>query len=189
MHPDNIAVIVLAAGLSTRFGKQKMSHHLDDGKTIFETCIERYQKVFKKNVTVVISDDYNLRQRGIKSGINVVEVDNPAKGMSHSIIMGIQSQPNASAWLIALGDMPYVKTDTLIQLAAKATENNIAVPVYDSRRGNPAILGCAFKEGLLSLQGDVGAKELINNSESRVCKVYVDDMGVLHDIDRPGDVL
>lgn len=188
MHPDNIAVIVLAAGLSTRFGKQKMSHRLDDGKTIFETCIERYQKVFK-NVTVVTSDDYYLQQIGIKSGINVVGVNKPAKGMSQSIIMGIQSQPNASAWLIALGDMPYVKTDTLIQLAAKATENNIAVPVYDSRRGNPAILGCAFKEGLLSLQGDVGAKELINNSESRVCKVYVDDMGVLHDIDRPGDVL
>ena len=68
-------------------------------------------------------------------------------------------------------------------------DSNIAVPVYDNRRGNPAILGCGFKEELLSLQGDVGAKELINNNESRVCKVYVDDMGVLHDIDRPEDVL
>ena len=188
MHPDNIAVILLAAGLSTRFGEQKMSHRLGDGQTIFEASIKQYQKVFK-NVTVVISSDSGLQKIATQLDINIVEVNDPTKGMSQSIIAGIQSQPDSSAWLIALGDMPYVKIETLIQLAEKATEINIAVPVYDSRRGNPAILGCGFKTGLLSLQGDVGAKELINRNELIVRKVHVDDMGVLHDIDRPEDIL
>ena len=188
MQTDHIAVVVLAAGQSSRFGNQKMSHFIGNGKTILRACIEQYQKVFS-HITVVISNDANLKQEMAKLKVNVVVVNDPTKGMSQSLIAGIQSQANADAWLIGLGDMPYVKTQTLTKLAASSTRNNIVVPVCSSRRGNPVIFGCEFQTGLLSLQGDVGAKQLVNTNQLCSLEVSVDDIGVLHDIDRPEDVL
>lgn len=188
MQTDHVAVVVLAAGQSSRFGNQKMSHFIGNGKTILRTGIEQYQKVFS-HITVVISNDANVKREMAKLKVNVVVLNDPTKGMSQSLIAGIQSQANADAWLIALGDMPYIKTQTLTELVDPSTRNNIVVPVCSGRRGNPVIFGCDFQKGLLSLQGDVGAKKLLNSNQLSLLEVPVDDIGVLHDIDHPEDVL
>ena len=188
MRIDHIAVVILAAGRSTRFGSQKMIHCLFDGKTILQTSIDQYQKVFS-NVTVVISNDSTLERSLKGSNVNIVVAKNADKGMSQSLIEGIQDQINADAWLIALGDMPYIKTDTLEKLISQSTKNNIVVPVCDGRRGNPVIFGCGFQSKILALEGDVGAKRVIDVNQSRALKVQVDDEGVFHDIDRTEDIL
>ena len=188
MLADNIAVVILSAGQSTRFGSQKMNHSLADGKTILQTCIRQYQKVFS-NVTVVISNDSTLERSLKDSNVNIVVAEYAVKGMSQSLITGIQSQINADAWLIALGDMPYIKTSTFEKLASQSTKSNIVVPVCSGRRGNPVIFGCDFQAELLDLEGDVGAKQIIELNQSRVLKVQVDDEGILHDIDRAEDIL
>ena len=187
MKADRIAVIILAAGQSSRFGSAKMHHYLDSGKTILNTCIEQYQKVFV-NISVVISNDDKLGKMRIGSGVNTVVSEHSINGMSQSLITGIQSQPDVGAWLIALGDMPYVKSETISNLAGKATTNNIVVPECDHRRGNPVIFGRDFQTQLLSLQGDVGAKQLIQENQSLILTVPVSDQGVLLDIDRPEDL-
>ena len=188
MRVDHIAVVILAAGRSTRFGSQKMTHRLADGKTILQTCIEQYQKVFS-DVTVVISNDSTI-ERSIKdTNVNIVFAEHAHKGMSQSLIAGIQAQINADAWLIGLGDMPYVKTNTLEKFVSQSIKNNIIVPVCDGRRGNPVIFGCDFQAELLALEGDVGAKQIIELNQSRVLKVQVDDQGIFHDIDCTEDIL
>ena len=188
MNADRISVVILAAGQSTRFGSQKMKHVLSNGKTILRSCVEQYKKVFSQ-VTVVIANDAQLNKKLTELGVDVVTVNQPELGMSYSLIAGIKSRSKAGPWLIALGDMPYVKTQTLSRLAVKATANNIVAPVCGDRCGNPVIWGESFRSQLLSLQGDVGAKQLIKMNVSDVLKVRVDDVGVLQDIDRPEDVL
>jgi len=188
MHPDRISVVILAAGRSSRFGSQKMHYLLKSSKTILTTSIEQYQKAFS-HITIVINNDVQLKQLEVELGVNVVIANLSDQGMSQSLIAGIQSQKNADAWLIALGDMPYVKAETLDKLALEATTSNIIVPLYKGRRGNPVLFGSDFQQGLLSLQGDVGAKKLLNKHKLCVLEVPVDDNGVVHDIDYPEDVL
>lgn len=188
MQSEHIAVIILAAGQSARFGAVKMTHVLDNGKTILNTCVEQYQKSFA-NVNVVIPNATKLHQGLTGLDVNIVVSNHTAQGMSQSLIAGVKSQPNADAWLIALGDMPYVQAETASSLAEKATTANIVVPVCGHRRGNPVIFGRDFYSQLMSLQGDVGASQLIKANSSLVLKVLVGDKGVLTDIDRPEDIL
>ena len=188
MQTNDIAIIILAAGQSSRFGSSKMHHCLESGKSILNTCLEQYQKSFK-NINVVLPDGDKANQIMINPVVHVVVSKHAINGMSQSIISGVESQPDASAWLIALGDMPYVRPETVLNLAIKATTNNIVVPMYGHRNGNPVIFGRNFYSQLMSLKGDVGAKKLINDNVSSVLKVPVGDQGVLLDIDRPEDIL
>jgi len=169
MKAERVAVIILAAGQSTRFGAAKM-------------------KSFT-NVTVVVSKEDKLSRTLSGLGVSVVVSENSINGMSQSIIAGVQSQLNADAWLIALGDMPYVKSETVSMLAEQSTINNIVVPVCDRRHGNPVIFGRTFQSSLISLQGDIGAKQLIQDNSSLVVKVSIQDQGVLLDIDQPDDLI
>ena len=185
--PSQIAVIILAAGQSTRFGSIKMNYPIEESKTILSVCFEKYQSRFT-NMNIVVSTQVELDKIVIKGDTEIIASNNSVKGMSQSLIAGIQAQPNSRAWLIALGDMPYVQIQTIEKLAAKATTDNIVVPVFDNKRGNPVIFGQRFYDDLMKLDGDVGAKELINSNRDLVCEVDVTDIGVLLDIDRIEDI-
>ena len=187
MNAECIAVIILAAGQSTRFGTVKMNHPLGKSNTILSACVERYQTIFT-SVNIVVSTQVELDKAVTNNDTQIVISNNSIQGMSQSLIAGVQSQSTAHAWLIALGDMPYVQTKTIEKLAAKATTENIVVPVFDSKRGNPVIFGRRFYNDLMALNGDVGAKELIKSNLGSVCEVAVTDNGVLLDIDRIEDI-
>jgi len=187
MKIDDIAVIILAAGQSTRFGEKKMIYQLGNGKTMLRACVEKYQTVFA-NVTTVLSDDSEIQQSVKGLGVSFVISKHSSQGMSQSLIAGVQSQPNAKAWMVVLGDMPYVTVETIMTLAVNATEDNIVVPMCCAQQGNPVIFGRDFSTNLMSLSGDVGAKHVIKDHSSSVLEVAVEDQGVLLDIDRPESI-
>lgn len=184
----DVQVIVLAAGMSTRFGGSKMQHRLGNGKTILATTIAQYQKVFA-NVSVVVPPNERLVNAVTELNAMPVVSHNARQGMSYSIISGINSVPNASAWLIALGDMPYVKSQTLRLLSEQFTPGSIVAPTMMLRQGNPVIFDQRFKKSLLALTGDVGAKNVLHDNSSSVINVMVNDSGVFYDIDRPENIL
>ena len=185
MSIDEIAVIVLAAGQSTRFGSSKMAHSLASGKSILETTLEQYRQVFT-NTSVVVSEFSHYQHLGVPLVLN----KHAHLGMSQSIIAGIKAQTNAKAWLIALGDMPYVKATTLKKCAAQSAEELIVLPTFKHQRGNPVIFGAKFRDqGLMQLAGDVGAKSVIEDNLDSVVFVPVEDAGVVQDIDRKSDIL
>jgi molybdenum cofactor cytidylyltransferase len=64
-------------------------------------------------------------------------------GMAASLVHAIaHSLPQADAWLVALGDMPYVAPATLRALLDALEEGaDIAAPVFEGRRGNPVAFG------------------------------------------------
>jgi len=189
MNVNDIAVIILAAGHSTRFGSSKMMHRLPNGKTVLMTTIEQYRLVFE-NISVVLKQCDELVSSLAHSDVKRVLNPHAHLGMSQSIIEGLHAQNDAKAYLIALGDMPYVSVDTLGLCAERTSTESIVIPVCDGREGHPVIFGADFRDPMLvSLQGDVGGKPVIGQNIDLVTHVEVDDQGVLHDIDRPEDVL
>jgi molybdenum cofactor cytidylyltransferase len=89
--------------------------------------------------------------------------------------------------VIALGDMPFVRPDTIRQIvAALAHGAGIVVPVYHGVRGNPVGFGRAHLKHLLQLSGDVGARRLLQ--QYPVVEVTVEDPGICRDIDTRPDL-
>jgi molybdenum cofactor cytidylyltransferase len=62
----------------------------------------------------------------------------------------------------------------------------IAVPVFQGRRGNPVAFGRSYFQNLIALQGDRGARMLLR--EHPVIEVAVEDEGIHRDVDMPEDV-
>jgi molybdenum cofactor cytidylyltransferase len=109
------------------------------------------------------------------------------EGMSTSIVQGVKHLPEGTdGIMIPLADMPAVRPSTLKGLCARFREHDgrsIVVPVYEERQGNPVIFPGSFRSELLLLDGDRGAKALLNRHAERVVRVPTDDPGVCMDID------
>ena len=190
MKPNSdISCVILAAGASQRFGSQKLLHRLDSNNTILQATLEQYLEVFE-SINLVVSSQLDPVAESISnSRVRVIENCHSQAGMSQSIVAGVRATKASSGWLIALGDMPYVQASTIEKLVAAFAENSIVVPLCNDRPGNPVLFSNRFKRQLLSLTGDVGAKEIVQENQAGVCRVETGDSGILVDIDVPKDII
>jgi molybdenum cofactor cytidylyltransferase len=110
-----------------------------------------------------------------------------AASLTHALRHALHADPAAGAWLVALGDMPHVAPATLHALAAAlAAGAPIVAPVMQGRRGNPVGFGAVHLDALLALQGEQGARRLLQTCP--VTEIPVDDPGIFYDIDTPADL-
>lgn len=186
---SQVSVIILAAGASSRFGGQKMLAPLpSSGHAVLATTIKTYQRVFARITVVTRPSDESVRELALKSGVDIIDSHHAESGMSQSIIAGIQARSPDVGWLVALGDMPFVSSETLKRLVEALTLETIVVPTTEKGAGNPVAFGKAFGQQLLSLKGDFGAKSILRAHQDKVIELALDDPGVHQDIDTPDDI-
>jgi molybdenum cofactor cytidylyltransferase len=184
-----ISAILLAAGAGNRFGGRKLLQPLADGTPIGVSALRNLRKAIDRVVVVVRDGDEELAARFAQENATVVTCKLAVDGMGHSLAAGVQAESDADGWLVALGDMPHVRADTIRAVAEKlATAAGIVVPTYRGERGHPVAFGSRFKEELLSLSGDTGARVLLKLHADQVVRLDVDDPCVLQDIDTPSDL-
>jgi molybdenum cofactor cytidylyltransferase len=88
---------------------------------------------------------------------------------------------------VFLGDMPRVPAAVLAPLAqAIADGRAAAAPVFEGRRGHPAIFARRLFPDLLTLTGDAGARRVLDAADPLLLEAP--DEGVLFDVDRPVDL-
>ena len=108
-------------------------------------------------------------------------------GMAASLVCGLEQTADAAGWIIALADMPYVQAATIQALASALRQGaDIAVPTCLGRRGNPVGFSRRHLPQLLALQGDHGARSLLQSYP--LVEVAVDDPGIHQDIDTVADI-
>jgi len=186
-----ISAIVLAAGASRRMGRPKPLISMG-GRTLLQRTLEPLQTSGVDEIVVVLghrAEDIMPTLRG--SGCRVVINRRYARGMSSSIQRGLVSvHPRARAVLVVLGDQPHIRPEVIDLLVERFRrgDGTIVAPVYRGRRGHPVLFGRDQWDRLRALRGDVGARKLLDRYSREVCRVEVDDPGILADIDRPGDV-
>lgn len=188
----NAVGILLAAGRGRRFDPQglrnKLLQPLDAGDAVVAASARNLLSVLARVVAVVPPQDGGVADVLRGAGCEVVLCTHADSGMAASLVQAIaHSLPQADAWLVALGDMPYVAPSTLrALLAALAAGADIAAPVFEGRRGNPVAFGGLHLPALLALRGEHGARALLKSAP--VAEVVVDDPGILRDIDTPADL-
>lgn len=184
-----VACVILAAGFSRRFGEDKLLQPLANGGTVIESTVSLYQSVFDEVIVVTRKNNDQLRDLLDRRNISTVLSENAGLGMSQSIIAAVRDKSPDKGWLMALADMPFVAQETVSKLAAHAHKEVIVQPLYEGQAGNPVFIGSSFKPQLLLLEGDVGAKNVINNSSNSLVTLECGDPGVLQDIDKKSDLL
>lgn len=187
-HPQ-VAAIILAAGRSSRMGRNKLIEPYQ-GKPILRHVAEAVLASRAGPVIVVTGHDAEKVSLAL-AGLDVTFIHNPdyVSGMASSLKAGLAAVPDTSAAaLIALGDMPLIRPeliDRLLNALAGEASAKAVVPIGEGRRGNPVILTRALFDAVLRLEGDVGARALLEAAGGDVVEVLLDDAGVLLDVDTP----
>lgn len=192
-HADeNITGILLAAGRGTRFdstGKRdKLMQALPDGDIVAVAAAKALLAVLPSVLVVVRTGQDDLARILESIGCRVTVCHNADEGMAASLVHALSDARDADAWVIALGDMPFVRPETIRALVTAIQGGaQIAAPMFQRRRGNPVAFGRAHLDRLLLLKGDEGARSLLKTFP--VTEIATDDAGVVRDIDHVDDLL
>jgi molybdenum cofactor cytidylyltransferase len=182
--------ILLAAGRGSRFdptgAANKLLARLPDGEAVVAASARHLLEALPRVVAVCAAEgEVAALLRTL--GCEVTICPDAAQGMGASLAHAVRHSLPASAWLVALGDMPFVQPSTIRALCdALANGAGIAAPVSGGRRGNPVAFGAEHVAALLALRGDEGARHIVRSH--RAALVEVTDPGIFTDIDSPADL-
>ena len=181
------AALILAAGLSKRMGKNKMLVDAD-GMPMVRRVFENVRQSDVDKIFVVTGSMAEAVESALAGcDYNAVFNERYKKGMGTSISAGVKyiSSCSYDALLIFHGDMPFVKLETVNILinSYKQTKSKIIAPFYKNKRGHPVLFDRSFFPALTRLDGDFGAKKILEQNRSDMLSVNIDDPGILIDID------
>jgi len=184
-----ISGLLLAAGAARRFGGGKLLQSLPDGTPLGLASLRSLRSALDRVVVIVRPDDHAALTLYAEAGAQTVVCVDAELGMGHSLAAGVAHEVQASGWIVALADMPNVKPETIHAIArALSTEGGIVVPCFHFQRGHPVGFAEAFREELLALHGDNGARAVLHAHADKVHRLQVDDPGIVQDVDTPEDL-
>jgi molybdenum cofactor cytidylyltransferase len=181
-------LIVLAAGQGTRFGGQvhKLDQPLGPNTVLGTTVRQAVQTQLPVVVVTVAARAAALAGQLATRDIVVVSDEEAAKGMGRSIATGVAERSGAPGWLVLPGDMPLVRSDSILAVATALEQHAVAYAQYRGRRGHPVGFAAELYTELVLLGGDDGARRVVARYPAHGQEV--DDPGVLMDIDTADDL-
>jgi molybdenum cofactor cytidylyltransferase len=196
---NRVGAIVLAAGQSSRFraaggsATTKLVETLGGGPIVRMAAAAALAS--RAHPVVVVTGHARPAVEAALAGLDIETVYNPefSSGLASSLRVGLAALPaDVAGALVLLGDMPWINArliDAMIE-AFLARQTALAVaPTRGGRRGNPILLGRGLFEVAACLQGDEGARRLIDAlSPGELVEVEAPDAGVIIDIDTPNDL-
>lgn len=178
-HPgERVHAVLLAAGRSSRMGGPNKLMALFDGKPLVRRTAERVL-ASRTAGAVVVTGHQGERVRSALAGLDLAYADNPdfADGLSTSLKAGVAALPaNATGALVVLGDMPGVSAadlDRLIEAFAGSGGKAVVRASHDGRRGNPVLLPRSLFAAVAHLEGDTGARHLVEAEGLEVIDVEI----------------
>jgi molybdenum cofactor cytidylyltransferase len=109
-----------------------------------------------------------------------------AGGSGADIVPGAD---RVAAVVVLPADLPWLHPATVAQVVAALDRHDpdaIAAPVHRGQRGHPVVFGAGHLGRLARLEGDRGARDLLDVFP--VVLVEVEDPGILRDVDTPEDL-
>ena len=177
-------VLLLAAGRSSRFGSDKRQVMINGEPMLLKTLANIRASGLPVLVCVQPNDTFVAGLEGQHLCCN-----NASQGMGATLAEGVSKLPNNwTSVLIALADMPYIKSSTYKAMAASLRANEIVVPVHKGQRGHPVGFVRKYFSQLMNLTGDIGAKNLVQANAHSVFDLLCNDTGILLDVDKPADI-
>ena len=195
-----VSAVVLAAGMSTRMGRNKLLLTFRD-KPLVVHAIDTLLASKAGEIIVVLGyesekvwdrlEDYagQISNGGQRRRVRLVKNPDYRDGLSTSVRTGVQAvSPEAEAIMIYLADQPLLEpgdVDRIIEAfaTAKADDKMIVVPFFKEERGNPVVLDASLRDSILGIIGDVGCKGVIKRYPEKVYAIEMENDHVVRDVD------
>jgi molybdenum cofactor cytidylyltransferase len=181
---------ILAAGISSRMGRPKLS--LPWGRhTILEETTDQVLAAGYDGVVVVLGDPRDeleplLAERPVKMARNL----NFRSGLSSSIKAGVAFiDSDATAFALVLANQPLItaKMHQLVLANFRKCGKGICAPVHDGTVGHPVIFSAKHRTDMFALQGDHGERGLLDLYRDDLFTFEVKHPEIIQTISTPQD--
>ena len=187
--PHPLAVLLLAAGESARFGGRKQLADINGSPMICHT-IKALSTIAGADLFVVLGAFQDDIAPVINAPAHIIKNDNWASGMGSSIAAGmakIQHHGSYDGVLIALCDQVRLGRADYDKLIAAFDGQTIVAACHDDGFGVPAIFPARMFTALHALSGKAGARKVLNGAHHEV--IGVDLPNAAQDIDTQDDLI
>ena len=176
-----ISSILLAAGLSKRMGGENKLTKKIQGIPLIKHSVKNILASSINELIIVLGYQKEIIEKLIDKHEKVKFIFNKdfESGMASSIKVGINNlSDNSEAFFICLADMPMVSSNIYDFLIKSKNQKDILVPTYKGQQGNPILFNKSMKEKIMSIDGDAGAKKILELNKDKILNLEINDQGV-----------
>ncbi len=184
-----ISGIILASGFSKRMGYDKLFAEIK-GESIIESVIKAAVSSSLNEIILVYRDkrlEALCKKYGVKNEYN----EKAFYGQSEAVKKGLKKcRKETEGYLFIMGDQPFLTPSAINKILNHSAlyPNNIIIPLYDKKRGNPVFFPVIFKEDLLDIEGDKGGSSVILKNSDKTKYVEINPPYIGWDIDSKEDL-
>lgn len=182
----NVTAVVLASGLSRRFGDDNKLLMPLHGKPLARHCTDLVASIpFRDRMAVVPQGSEELAGLFAESGFEVVHNPIPDAGQGASLALAASRlhENGPQAALILLADMPFVSAAHIETLIARHGDAEATTSISAGHRLPPVLFDHSTFGRLASLDGERGGKSVLKELD-RVAEVEMPPEEAV-DIDTP----
>lgn len=178
MQPvNNIGVVILAAGPSSRLGNPKQLLQYG-GKSLLQNSVDAAINSNASQVIIVLgANAEEIVTKIDNSKVNTIVNTEWSEGMASSIRNGLNEllfiSPSTDAVIFMVCDQPHISSAVVNDLikSQRETGKPIVTCNYGETIGPPALFHKSFFHQLMQLKGDAGARKIIQKHNDDVATV------------------
>ena len=170
MKNNKIIKVVLAAGLSKRYGFKNKILEKINGKTLIEIILDRLIQIDsnKNNIVVIGGNNYNSLKKTLnKYDVKLFYNKNYKNGLGSSVSFILKKKISKNGIMFIPGDMPLISIKDFKKLINTffQKQNKIIAPCYKEKIGNPLIIPKIYFNLLKNLKKDEGARKVLPSKD------------------------
>jgi|SRR5579872_1148485 len=184
--------VVLAAGLGTRMGGEKLSKSFREGTildAVLEACADFPTVVVGSQALIDAVPRLRAARyaRDDNEGLSVLVNAEPERGMAHSLRLANAVVSADHPIAVLLGDKPLVSAGLVERMIGELGENDVAYPVRGGTPGHPVVFS-PFARALIVALRDGDTIYMVRDHDMLARRpVEIDDEGAYVDIDTQED--
>jgi len=185
-----ISAILLAAGESKRMdGENKLTKKIK-GIPLIQRSVKNILDSSIDELIIIIGHQGETIRNLINTNKKIKFIFNNdyKSGMASSIKIGLNNlSEKTQAFFICLADMPLVNKEIYNQLIKHSKNKEIIVPTYKNTQGNPVLFSILMKNKITNIEGDCGAKNILELNKDKILNIDIKDLDLAKDYDTPDD--
>lgn len=189
---NNLAILLLAAGSSSRLGQSKQLLKVN-GQPLLQRTVQAAMESGIENIFVVLGANGEEHKNVISQlPIHILQHQEWQKGMGSSLKFGLKSiiekLPGTQAILVLVCDQPFLTSSHLKNMVQEFEKGNadIVASVYQKTKGVPALISKQLFEKLFALGDEQGARKIIESHTGTIQTIEFPKGEI--DLDTPEDL-
>lgn len=188
---ENITVIALAGGSSSRMNFPKPWLIFENNTTFLETIINKYTCAGFKKIVILLNKTcfltkYADKIEALKIKATIIENNYPEKGRLYSLHLALKELKGVNFAIIQNVDNPFVEEEIIKKLVTNRNFEGATIPSFYGKSGHPIIINKEIiTEIINNFEKYETLKEVINKFNKKY--IEVNSSRILTNINTPQD--